>query len=221
MKARPKTGEKRVVRQPLGIDQLPEEARAAIQQRRAEGCTWMEIEEASQKFVAWKELPAKVAALFPHRRLPHSNLQRWYDLRVEQVNREMMEKAGRARELAGAFASRGFKDLPDAVRNALGDLVFSLMESGSSADQGRLRKELMELGWLLNDYKKTEIKQGVLAVQKKRVDLLERNFDKATNEAAGKLEKGRALTIDDINKIRERTFGLPPIERRAARGPAA
>lgn len=38
-------------------------------------------------------------------------------------------------------------------------------------------------------------------------------LEAATDEAKEKLGKGENLTIDDINRIRERTFGLPAVEQ--------
>lgn len=40
----------------------------------------------------------------------------------------------------------------------------------------------------------------------------QRNVEEATDEAKEKLGKGESLTVEDINRIRERTFGLPPIQ---------
>ncbi|HEX5234155.1 MAG TPA: hypothetical protein VFW25_02365, partial [Silvibacterium sp.] len=77
-KSRPKTGERRVVQQPLKIDRLPIEVRAAIQQLRDQGKTWPEIEELSSLkyseqwstgkggFVNWDALPTDVLELFPN-----------------------------------------------------------------------------------------------------------------------------------------------------------
>jgi hypothetical protein len=44
-----------------------------------------------------------------------------------------------------------------------------------------------------------------------RIDRAKKNFEEASGEAEQKLGKGESLTLDDINRIRERTFGLPEI----------
>lgn len=95
-KSRPKTGEKRVTRQPLNIDILPKSVSDAIIELRRQRKTWSKIDQISSLpfsanwlqdgagFVNWEVLPAEVLALFPSRRLPKSNLHKWYDIRVEQ-----------------------------------------------------------------------------------------------------------------------------------------
>lgn len=98
-KSRPKTGEKRLTRQPLKMDRLPESVLNAIVLLRKAGKTWTEIETVSARpfspnwaadgagFVDWKSLPKEIIYLFPRRRIPHSSLHRWYDLRIEQNGR--------------------------------------------------------------------------------------------------------------------------------------
>jgi hypothetical protein len=44
-----------------------------------------------------------------------------------------------------------------------------------------------------------------------RIDRAKKAFEEASGEAEQKLGKGESLTLDDINRIRERTFGLPEI----------
>ncbi len=118
---RPRTGEKRAVRQPLAIDKLSEEVREKIQKLRAEGKTWEEISEQSLKF-AGKELAV-------------STLHRWYDIRIEQVQRDVLAQSERARALAAAFAKKGFAELPEATVNALSSEVFSVMEDGTPRER--------------------------------------------------------------------------------------
>ena len=95
-KPHPKTGEKRVLNQPLKIDRLPAETRGAIQTLRAQ-YTWQGIEELSAMpfnakwrtgsggFVDWDALPLTVQEIFPRRRLAKSSLHLWFDLRVRQA----------------------------------------------------------------------------------------------------------------------------------------
>src|SRR5882757_422080 len=106
---RPKTGEQRETRQPLRIDKLSEEVREEILNARAAGKTWEETAECASK-KAGESLAASV-------------VHRWYDLRVEQVQREVLAQSERARALASAFAGKEFKDLPEAAMNALSSEV--------------------------------------------------------------------------------------------------
>jgi hypothetical protein len=216
----PRTGEPRKSRQPLSIDRLPEKTLQRIQELRAAGHTWAEIEQMSGAFVEWDKLHGDIVKLFPRKQLPHSNLQRWYDVRVEQVRAETMARAEKAREFAAAFTSRGMKDLPEAIRNLVADLMFSLTEKQDEGTQARVSKMAMDLGWLLQQMRSNDIKEKKVAIETKKVDLAERELElkkkaveKVTDEAARKLGKGKSITVDDINRIRERTFGLPPIER--------
>ncbi len=110
-KSKPKTGQPRLWNQPLKIDRLPPSVHEAIiTLRNKAGKTWPEIEELSALpadkggFVEWENLPTPVLELFPEMRLPHSNLHRWYDIRVDQVQKQVMEYSAKAREIAQAFA---------------------------------------------------------------------------------------------------------------------
>ncbi len=88
-----KAGKKRVVRQRSKIDRLPTEVRDAILNLRADH-TWQEIEDRSGLpfnrewrtkdggFVDWDGLRTVARQLFPNRRIPHSCLHRWHNLRV-------------------------------------------------------------------------------------------------------------------------------------------
>src|SRR3954468_10543196 len=115
MAKRRKIGEKPQVRTPVKIGKLPTDFHQRIQEKRSVGWTWAEIESDSQTWKElWKKVDAKTAALFPGEKLPHSNLSRWYDLRVEQVKAETMAQAERARTFAQSFAKREMKDMPAA-----------------------------------------------------------------------------------------------------------
>lgn len=217
MKPRRKTGEAQEVRQPLKIDKLSPEIHEKIQQLRVEGKTWTEIEELSKDFVKWQELPLPILELFPQMRLPHSNLQRWYDLRVEQVTKELAVEAQRAREFSAAIAKVGdLQKLGDAAVNALGDVVFSVMQA---RNRDEYAKALQDLGYLAAKLTDAKAKKVRADAEARRITLLEEELkrkqkavEKLTNDAASKLKKGKALTVDDINRIRERTFGLPPVQ---------
>ena len=219
---RRKTGERQRVRQPLKIDKLPVELRDRIQKERGAGRTWEEIEFMSAGFPEWGRCTPEQLGLFLDKRLPAVTLARWWDLRVDQVRAEATARMQRARELAASLAGPGLAGLPDAVRNALGDQIFALMQSAEKEDQAEFRKDLLNFGFLLAQYRKLDIQEQKVTAETKRVELLEREFeirkrkfDEETDRAARKLGKGKQLTIEDISRIRERTFGLPPIQRGA------
>jgi hypothetical protein len=53
-----------------------------------------------------------------------------------------------------------------------------------------------------------------LELERKRFDELKLKADRVTLEAAAKSNnRGRNLTIEEINRIRMRVFGLPPLKR--------
>ena len=146
----PRTGESRQRRRALSIDLLPMDVLEAIKLLRSQnGFTWREIERLSSLpyspkwraelgthgFIDWDELPPAVVKAFPKLRLPHSNLHRWYDLQVEQKQKEALVRAEQSRVIAQAFAEAGIDKMDDAVMNALRDLVFGMMLQLS--DDGR------------------------------------------------------------------------------------
>jgi hypothetical protein len=210
------------------MDKLPMELLDRVMQERAAGRTWTEIEEMSPRFEEWKKTEESIRAQFPGLKLPHTTLTRWYDLRVEQVKKEVLANQVRAREIAAIFAGKEMKDLPEAVRSALGDQIFGMMQNADEKSRHKAIAGLLGLGVLLNEQRKVQLKEKQVETEGRRVKLLERDFDirkrkfeEETDKAARKLGKGKAITTDDINRIRERTFGLPPVERPAARSTAA
>ena len=218
-KPRPKTGEAREVRQPLKIDKLPIELQDRIRRERVSGRTWMEIEQDSPSWEEWKTAPDAAKELFPRLRLPHSNLQRWYDLRWEQRLREMEAEAAKAKVIADALTARGFKALPDAVKTLLGEKLMVLTSGGNDEE---VIAAATDIGHLLVKFEKNDLARQALKTEQKRVQILvddaerkKRQLEKATNDAAHKLEKGKAITIEDLNRLRERTFGLPPVRQNA------
>jgi len=215
----PRTLEKRKVRQPLKIDKLDPKVRAAILEARAAGATWEET----------AELASKAAGTLSEGGLAEplavSLVHRWYDIRVEQVQREVMQQAERSRALAQVFATKGYKDLPEAALNALTSEVFAVMEAGGPADR---EKALGNLVFVLSKLMTAQANQQRVQLEKEKIELAKKKFEelraqgaKATDEAAAKLGEGKAITLADINRIRERTFGLPPIQRAAAGSPPA
>lgn len=218
MGSKRKTGQKPRTRQPLKMDKLPTELLDRVMKERAAGRTWSEIEEMSPRFEEWEKTPETVRADFPGLKLPHSTLLRWHDLRVDQVKQEVLADQVKAREIAGLFAGKELKDLPDTVRTAISDQLFGMMQNADEKSRINVVKGLLALGDLLAQQRKLEIADKKAQAETKRVSLLEREFeirkrkfDEETDKAARKAQRGKAITTDDINRIRERTFGLPPI----------
>jgi ketosteroid isomerase-like protein len=230
-KSRPKTGEKREVKRPLNIDRMPVEVRDAILQLRDAGKTWPEIEELSSLpyneawstkgggFVNWEGLTTPVLELFPDLKLPHSNLHRWYDLRVSQVVAETMARSAQAREIAAAFAKSIVAGDDDAVMNAARDQIMSVLAEDATP-KGRMKaaSALIALAEMMQQRRANEIKERKVAVDERKIKafedreaLMRKKLEAETDKAASKLKKGE-LTVKDINRLRERVFGLPPVE---------
>ncbi len=209
MPTRPKTGQKRITRQPFKIDRLPMEMRERIQRERASGLTWQEIEDLSPQLGEWEKVPAEVQAKFPGRKLPVSTLQRWYDVRVEQIKKEVLEEAAKAREFATAFAGPTNKDLPDAVRNALGDQIFALMQSADATDKKQFRRELLNLGILLAEHRKLDIQERKQQTNERalefKIQQMQEKVQVLKEEVA---DKKKELTPEELQKKLDEIYGL-------------
>ena len=151
----PKTGERRRARRFLRLDTLPPALLDRIRSERAKGHTWHEIERASPSWPEWEQATPEVLAGFPDRRLPHSNLQRWHDLRVEQVQREREGQAAAAQAFAARLGARRIANLGSAVKDALGESVFRLAAEG--ADEQLVRDELCRLAQVIAGVERGEI----------------------------------------------------------------
>jgi|GEM_PF-1635737 len=212
-KPRPKTGEPRVKRQPLKIDQLPQPVRESIQGLYDRGRTWMEIEEQSARpysdqweqdgggFVPWEKLDLTVLEEFPQLRIPKSTLQRWYDLRVRQARDQVLRESAKAREFAAAFAGADLSGANSAVVNALRDQVFSLMQEASVSDRMLLVKNLQNLTLAMTRIQRVEL-------QAKRVDAdiakAEAERAKLAAEAGDPREIYLLAAQDLLKKLRSR-----------------
>jgi hypothetical protein len=208
----PKTGERRKTHRPFAIDKLPSEWRERIIALRAKWMPWERIEEESAGW-EWEKLPADQQQLYPKRRIPMRTAHRWYDVQVSQKLREIEAERVASLEVAAKFGAGGYEKLDESVKTAIADVVFS--HAKGSSDPEHFRKTLVELGWLLARNRQLDIAKEKVDVERMKVEELTARGNRATLEAAKKLGEGRKLTIDDINHIRERTFGLPPIERKA------
>ncbi len=198
---RPRKGERRQQDKPLRLDRLlTPQQKEDVQKLRAGGRTWQEIAEKLD--------------------VPQSTLQRWYDLRVAQVQKEMFARAESSRQLAAVFREKGFAELPESALHALASEIFSAMEAEGPA--GR-QKALLSFGVVLSKLiaaqaadKRAELEGRKQKLAEKKFEDVKSRAEKATSEAAKKIGKGKGVTLADINRIRER-FGLPP----AAPGAAA
>jgi hypothetical protein len=236
-KTRARTGDRRQRQQPLKIDQLPPETRDAIQYlKNARGKTWQEIEEISSLaysekwaqgragFVDWEKLDPAVRKLFPGRRLPHTNLHRWYDLRVTQVTAETLARAEQARTIAAAFVKSVVTKDDEAVLHAARDQIFSVLAEDASP-KGRMAAAgaLLGLAEMMQRARENAIKERKVAMDERKLAQMEKDaelkrkkFEREMDAAEKKITKGQALTADDINRIRERVFGIGPAPRPAA-----
>jgi hypothetical protein len=227
-KPRPKTGEERKTHQPLKIDLLPQPAREAIQNLYDGGRTWMEIAEQSAKpysakwkedgggFINWEALDLKVLEQFPEMRLAQTTLIRWFDLRVRQARKQVLIESAKAREFAAAFAGSDLLNSNSAVINALRDQVFNLIQFAGLGDKALFAKGLKDLTLAMTRMQRVELQAKRVEVDQRKITILEEREKKArehldqVTQRAAKSGTGQ-FSIEDINLLRERTFGLPPL----------
>lgn len=227
---RRKTGEPQKTRQPLKIDMLPPAVREAIQSLYDRGRTWKEIEEQSALpysknwetdgagFVEWESLALPVLEQFPQMRLPKSTLQRWFDLRIRQARAQVLKESAQARAFAAAFVDKNLPDANDAVINALRDQVFGMLESVGKGDKLKFVAALEDLTLAMTRMQRVQLQERRVAVDERKIAALEereararKSLDAETEDAAKKVKDGQ-FSIEDINRIRERVFGMPPID---------
>ncbi|MDR3723277.1 MAG: DUF3486 family protein [Terracidiphilus sp.] len=199
-KPRPKTGEPRKTKQPLKIDLLPEDARQAIQFLYDNGRTWMEIEQQSQLpysakwkddrggFIDWESLDLSILEQFPEMKLPKSNLQRWFDLRIRQARAQVLAESARAREWAQAFAGANLPDANAAVINALRDLVFGVLQNVGQLDKARMMEELKDLTLAMSRMQRTEILERRVAIDEKAIQMKLDQVKKKADNLIGDIE---------------------------------
>jgi len=197
---RPRTGEKRRTRQPLKMDRLPAEVRDAIQKARAEGKIWEEIAEIASK-VAGTPLSDEVC-------------RRWYDLRVEQVLRETVEMDELAEKNLRRYFGRTLAELPEAAAHSLKAEVYGMQSAKTSTQReasiGNFLSVLSKIIEAQSKQKRAEIEERKVNLAQKKFEELKSKAEKATDEAAAKIGKGKELTIEDVNRIRRKVFGLGP-----------
>jgi hypothetical protein len=206
----PKTGVARKTHQTFAIDKLPTAWRDRIIAGRAKWTTWEQIEQETAAW-EWDELTGAQRGLFAERHIPHSTLHRWYDVQVRQKLTEIAVERQSSLALAEKLGAGGYEKLDESVKNALADVVFSYVKDSSAPDL--FRKALTEMGWLLARNRQLDIAKMKVEVEKQKVDELIGRAEKATSEVAKKVGHGGGPTLDDINRVCEQIFGLPPIER--------
>ena len=191
-KSLPRTGESRQRRRALSVDLLPVDVLEAIKLLRSQsGFTWQKIERLSSLpyspkwraelgkhgFVDWNQLPPAVLKAFPKLRLPHSNLHRWYDLKVEQEQKETLVRAEQARIIAEAFAEAGIDKMDEAVMNALRDLVFEMMLRQTDESRRHTFKNLLRVAKVMNSAKTSAIRQHSAAIEERRLVLMNKAIE--------------------------------------------
>jgi hypothetical protein len=167
---RPGIGDAREVRQPLNIDRLPEEAREAIQAlRNGYGKTWQEIAEQSARpysanwksdnggFVNWDALETPVLELFPEMRLSRTSLNRWFDLRIDQVRTEVLAESAASRAFAEKFAGVTVAGGNELIINAMRDEVFAMMRSLDAGSRVGFLKGLNGLSLAVSRIERLEL----------------------------------------------------------------
>jgi hypothetical protein len=220
-KPRPKTGEPRIVKQPLKIDRLPQSARDAIQTLYDSGRTWVEIAEQSARpysadwekdgggFIDWVLVESECLDLFPGLRLAKSSLQRWFDLRVSQVRAQVLAESAKAREWAQAFSGNDLPGSNAAVMNAMRDQVFTLMQKVGPGDQAKFLEGLNLLSLTMSRLQRVELQARRVAVEEKTVqmklDLVKQKAGNLLGDIEGREGKPPVqLTREDLlEKVRE------------------
>jgi len=211
---KPRTGERRKQRKPLKLDRYPQEVRDEILRARAQGCTWLEVAEHALRAAA---KTSGLAGTEPVSAPDQKTLEawaelcrRWYDLRVEQVQQEVMQEAEVARQIAAAFAGKPIENLPEATRNALATLVFSLLESKDEATKKRAIADLKDISLIIQRTKMLDIQQAQVETKNRELELrieeMTRKAQKVTKQieraADGKPADLKALAAE-VRKIYE------------------
>jgi hypothetical protein len=212
MASRRKTGQKPRVRQPLKMDKLPTELLDRVMNERAAGRTWSEIEELSPRFEEWEKTPETIRAQFPGLKLPHSTLTRWHDLRVEQVKKEVLADQVKAREIAGLFAGKELKDLPETVRTAISDQLFGMMQNADEKSRHRVVAGMLALGALLNEQRKVQLKERQIQTDERslqlKIDLIREKVEKLKKGVDGSDGKKKQLSPEQLKQRVDEIYGL-------------
>jgi len=201
----PGTGEPRRLHRLLRLDRLPLALLDRIRAERSQGHTWDEIEQASPQWPEWEQAAPEVLAGFPGRHLPHTSLQRWYDLRVQQVQRERAAQAAATEDFAAELAERRIPNLGAAIKDALGESVLRLAQEGG--DEQRLRDELCRLAQVVSALDRDEIARQKLELERRKVVLAEQRAE------VDRLLAQRGMSRHDRSQFIEGIINSPAFER--------
>jgi hypothetical protein len=222
-----KTGERRKANQPFHIDRLPPQVHDVIlQMRNGRGMTFEEISACSAQpfspgksagFIEWDKLPPAVLKLFPKKQLPLSSLHRWYDVRVAQVRKDVMQRSEQARVIAESFAKSMLVNADEAVVNAARDTIMGVLaEDGSAGGRKAAARALISLAEVMQTARANNIKERKVSTEERKIKLLEEReaiqrhkLEREAQELERKHSKGE-LKREDIAKLVEMTFGIAP-----------
>ena len=158
----------------------------------------------------------------------HSYWQRRFAPDVEQQRKAYQQTRARVDVLMEEMKG-GDKDAAEIVRLLVQSQIFERSSELASADPMELVKEdrrraeaegrmEIERGKLKIAQQTTDIDRERLEKEKKELELKvaqyearDRQAKEEIDEAEQKLGKGESLTVQDINRIRERVFGLAPL----------
>ena len=150
-------------------------------------------------FVPWDTLAKPVLDLFPNRRLPKSNLHRWYKTRILRVRKQAMEGSESARKIAESFAANGIDGANEAVLNAARDTFLSILtEDSTSGGRMNVGKALTGLAEVMQKVRSNDIKERKVAVEEQ---VLQLKLDTMKSKAA------------ELVKTIEGEDGAPPATR--------
>jgi hypothetical protein len=194
------------------MDKLPTELLDRVMNERAAGRTWSEIEELSPRFEEWEKTSPDIRADFPGRKLPHSTLTRWHDLRVEQVKKEVLADQVKAREIAGLFAGKELKDLPETVRTAISDQLFGMMQNADEKSRHKVVAGMLALGALLNEQRKVQLKERQIQTDERslqlKIDLIREKVEKLKKGVDGSDGKKKQLSPEQLKQRVDEIYGL-------------
>jgi hypothetical protein len=220
-----KTGERQQARQPFSIDKLPQAVQETIMLLYGtKGLSFQRIEDLSAEpvgsgklgFVDWDKLEPEILALFPNKRIPKSNIQRYIDVRFRQAQEDIRVRSAQAREVAEAFASSVVENDHEAVANAIRDQLMALTAEDRTAS-GRLRISKVLLGLMelqqearLNDIKERQVaaNERKLAAAERREKLAIAKLEAETERLTKKASSGQPITQQDLDDIRKKAFGF-------------
>lgn len=210
MKPRPKVGEKRQVRQPLKIDKLPAAMQERIIMARGRFTSFDQIEAESPTWPEWKDAPTEVARLFPGKRIPATNLWRWYDVRVEQVRKEVLAQAEAARQLAETFKGQELSEWQSAALNALRDQTFTLLQSVDPRNRGEALKALQKLGEIIAELEKSKVRREAVELDKQKIEIARDKLDLMKSKILGlkKDVKKKELSPDQLQQRLDEIYGI-------------